>query len=126
MTKHAAYPSEDVVAVVAAPVPVSRHFTSFPPLKDAPLDCKKHVVVDLSASRDAIMGGSWFESMKASSPRHADDAEHHGDWMVRTLGHTSSSSSSSFFLRACGEMDQSVPHLPAASVGEAPISIGAV
>ncbi|KAG0545892.1 hypothetical protein BDA96_02G400400 [Sorghum bicolor] len=83
MTKHAAYPSEDVVAVVAAPVPVSRHFTSFPPLKDAPLDCKKHVVVDLSASRDAIMGGSWFESMKASSPRHADDAEHHGDWMEK-------------------------------------------
>jgi hypothetical protein len=85
MTKHAAYSSEDVVAAVAAPAPAGRHFTSFQALKGAPLDCKKHAAVDLSASGAAVVGGGpWFESMKASSPRRAADAEH-GDWMVCTV-----------------------------------------
>ncbi|PWZ14779.1 putative trehalose-phosphate phosphatase 3 [Zea mays] len=83
MTKHAAYSSEDVVAAVAAPAPAGRHFTSFQALKGAPLDCKKHAAVDLSASGAAVVGGGpWFESMKASSPRRAADAEH-GDWMEK-------------------------------------------
>ncbi|CAD6217030.1 unnamed protein product [Miscanthus lutarioriparius] len=77
MTKHAAYPSEDMVAAVAAPAPAGRHFTSFQPLKSASLDCKKH------ASGAAVVGGSWFESMKASSPRCAADAEHGDDWMEK-------------------------------------------
>ncbi|KAG0545885.1 hypothetical protein BDA96_02G400200 [Sorghum bicolor] len=47
MTKHAAYPSEDVVAAMAASTPPGQHFTSIPPLKGAPLDCKKHADMDL-------------------------------------------------------------------------------
>ena len=116
MTKHAAYPSEDMVAAVAAPAPAGRHFTSFQPLKSASLDCKKH------ASGAAVVGGSWFESMKASSPRCAADAEHGDDWMVlppaarrRLL----------LLLCARSEIDRSTPHFrPAASAGEAPVGIG--
>lgn len=114
MTKHAAYPSEDVVAAVAPPAPAGRHFSSFPPLKGAPLDCKKHAAVDLSASgAAAVVGGSWFESMKASSPRCAADAEH-GDWVVRTRRRALSSCFFFFFfpfLLACGKMDRSALRL---------------
>jgi len=114
MTKHAAYPSEDVVAAVAAPAPAGRHFTSFQPLKGASLDCKKH------ASGAAVVGGSWFESMKASSPRCDADAEHGNDWMVRTPSRASPP-----LLCARSEIDRSTAHFrPAASAGEAPVGIG--
>lgn len=94
MTKHAGFSSDEAVATVVAPAPSGLHFTPFPPTtKAAARDCKKlaaAVHVDIAAP---VGGGSWFESMKDSSPRRAADAEH-GDWMVPPL-----SSSSSCFLR---------------------------
>ena len=76
MTKHGVVlgPEDAVVAAAAA----ARHF-SFPPPRTGGDSCRKLAAqVDLGA---AVMG-SWLDSMKASSPRHAD-AEH-DDWMVNT------------------------------------------
>ncbi|KAJ1291964.1 hypothetical protein BS78_02G356800 [Paspalum vaginatum] len=81
MTKHAAFSSQAVLTAVAAPAPAGPHFSTFaPPLKGGALHCKKHVGlhVDLAATGVAV-GGSWLESMKASSPRSAGGGEN-GDW----------------------------------------------
>ncbi|KAJ1291967.1 hypothetical protein BS78_02G357100 [Paspalum vaginatum] len=78
MTKHAAFPSQAVVTAVAAPAPAGPHFSTFAPLKGGALDCKKHagLHVDLAAGG----GGSWFESMKSSSPRSSAAGGENGDW----------------------------------------------
>ncbi|TVU37789.1 hypothetical protein EJB05_11124, partial [Eragrostis curvula] len=79
MTKHAAsFVADDVVA---APAQAGRHFPAFPPPKG--LDCKKHAAVHMDlAAAGVVKGASWMESMKASSPRPAADADH-GDWMAK-------------------------------------------
>ncbi|XP_062187570.1 trehalose 6-phosphate phosphatase RA3-like [Phragmites australis] len=82
MTKHAAFAAADAVTAVAAPAPAGRHFSLFPPPRGA-RDCKKNAAVHMDlAAAGVVMGGSWNDSMKASSPRHAADAEH-GDWMEK-------------------------------------------
>nr|CAB3455014.1 unnamed protein product [Digitaria exilis] len=81
MTKHAGFSSDEAVAAVVAPPPTGLHFSPFPPpTKAAARDCKKLAAVHVDIT--APMAGSWFESMKDSSPRHAADAEH-GDWMEK-------------------------------------------
>ncbi|CAN6199871.1 unnamed protein product [Urochloa humidicola] len=80
MTKHAGFPTDEAVTAVAAPAPAVLHFTPFPPPKAAARDCKKLDALLVDRSAVGGSGGSRFESMKASSPRRAADAEH-GDWM---------------------------------------------
>ncbi|KAF8775104.1 hypothetical protein HU200_004964 [Digitaria exilis] len=81
MTKHAGFSSDEAVAAVVAPPPTGLHFSPFPPpTKAAARDCKKLAAVHVDIT--APMAGSWFESMKDSSPRRAADAEH-GDWMEK-------------------------------------------
>ncbi|OEL36545.1 putative trehalose-phosphate phosphatase 3 [Dichanthelium oligosanthes] len=83
MTKHAGFPTDEAVTTVAAPAPAGLHFTPFPLPKVATRDCKKLAAVQVDIAAPAVaVGGSWFESMKASSPRRSADAEH-GDWMEK-------------------------------------------
>ncbi|WVZ66752.1 hypothetical protein U9M48_015933 [Paspalum notatum var. saurae] len=86
MTKHAAFPSQDVVTAVAAPAPAGPHFSTFAPqLKGAAaLDCKKHARLHVDpAATGVAVGGSWLETMKSSSPRSTTADGENGDWMVR-------------------------------------------
>lgn len=87
MTKHATFVADDAVAaVVAAPAQAGRHFSSFvpAPIKGA-AGGKKHAAVPMDlAAAGVVTGGSWLESMKASSPRRAAADAEHGDWMVRS------------------------------------------
>ncbi|CAL5071675.1 unnamed protein product [Urochloa decumbens] len=76
MTKHAGFPTDEAVTAVAAPAPAGLHFTPFLPPKAAARDCKKLAALHVDLAAPAAR----FESMKASSPRRAADAEH-GDWM---------------------------------------------
>nr|CAB3458664.1 unnamed protein product [Digitaria exilis] len=81
MTKHDGFSSDEAVAAVVAPPPTGLHFSPFPPpTKAAARDFKKLAAVHVDIA--APMAGSWFESMKDSSPRRAADAEH-GDWMEK-------------------------------------------
>ncbi|GJN10966.1 hypothetical protein PR202_ga29117 [Eleusine coracana subsp. coracana] len=86
MTKHATFVSNDAVAaVVVAPAQAGRHFSSFSaPIKGAAArDCKKQAAVALDlAAAGVVTGGSWVESMKASSPRRAAADAEHGEWMM--------------------------------------------
>jgi len=76
------FSTDEAVTAVAAPAPAGLHFTPFPPTKGAARDCKKLAAMHVDrAAPGSIVGGSLFETMKASSPRRAADAEH-GDWMV--------------------------------------------
>ncbi|KAF8679237.1 hypothetical protein HU200_046011 [Digitaria exilis] len=85
MTKHDGFSSDEAVAAVVAPPPTGLHFSPFPPpTKAAARDFKKLAAVHVDIA--APMAGSWFESMKDSSPRRAADAEH-GDWMVTSPLH---------------------------------------
>ncbi|PUZ72997.1 hypothetical protein GQ55_2G439700 [Panicum hallii var. hallii] len=77
------FSTDEAVTAVAAPAQAGLHFTPFPPTKGAARDCKKLAAVHVDrATPGSIVGGSLFETMKASSPRRAADAEH-GDWMEK-------------------------------------------
>ncbi|KAG2646924.1 trehalose 6-phosphate phosphatase RA3-like [Panicum virgatum] len=77
------FSTDEAVTAVAAPAPAGLHFTPFQTTKGAARDCKKLAAVHVDrAAPGSIVGGSLFETMKASSPRRAADAEH-GDWMEK-------------------------------------------
>jgi trehalose 6-phosphate phosphatase len=86
MTKHTGSYIDEAVTVVAASAPVGLHFSPFPLSNGTSHDCKKLTTVHVHCTADG--GGSWFESMKASSPRHvavADADAEHDNWMVLLL-----------------------------------------
>jgi len=94
------FPTDEAVTAVAAPAPAGLHFTPFQTTKGAARDCKKLAAVHVDrAAPGSIVGGSLFETMKASSPRRAADAEH-GDWMVPCR----------HLLLPWGEIDRSATH----------------
>ncbi|KAF0908019.1 hypothetical protein E2562_022879 [Oryza meyeriana var. granulata] len=86
MTNHAGFAAEDAVtAAVPAPAQAGRHFSAF--LTPRLTDCKKAAAaehVDL-AGAGVTVPGSWLDSMRASSPRHAKPVvgAEHDDWMEK-------------------------------------------
>ncbi|KAL5197824.1 hypothetical protein ABZP36_001336 [Zizania latifolia] len=81
MTNHAGFAAEDAVP---APAQAGRHFSSF--LTARRIDCKKSAVLPMDLSGAGVTRpGSWLDSMRASSPRHAKPiaGDEHEDWMEK-------------------------------------------
>ncbi|KAG8079670.1 hypothetical protein GUJ93_ZPchr0007g6338 [Zizania palustris] len=81
MTNHAGFANEDAVP---APAQAGRHFSSF--LTARRIDCKKSAVLPMDLSGAGVTRpGSWLDSMRASSPRHAKPVAgaEHEDWMEK-------------------------------------------